>query len=120
MLAILRRLRLARLLAVLAILVMAGLGQHLHAAEAPGDAGALPATTLAAPVAGGGEDGGQAVVADTHCAACHLVRATPAAAGSIRQPAFRSLGILRPADSLQPDLARPEGPTRPPRRAAAV
>lgn len=115
MLATVRSLRLARLFAVLAVILMAGLGQHVHAFEADRSVAVLAADTSSS-----GGNGGQAIPPDAHCAACHLVQATMLEAVGVRAPAILTIGVVRPGGDLQPDLAVPDGPARPPRRARAV
>ena len=116
MMAPLRSLRVARLFAALAIILMAGLGQHVHASEAADRSAAV----IKADLGCSGDDGGTAIPSDAHCAACHLVRATMPDAVDLRKPALLRNGLVRPGEELQPDLAVPDGPTRPPRRTRAV
>lgn len=111
MMAPLPRLCLARLFAVLAIILMAGLGQHLHAAEALDRTAVLGQADTGHP----GGDGGKAIPSDAHCAACHLVRATMPDTPDLHEPALLRIDRVRPGEALQPDLAVPDGPARPPR-----
>lgn len=112
MLATIRRLRLAQLLAALAIILMASLGQHAHASVA--------AAPLALERAAAGEADGKAAPPAAHCAACHLVRAMTPNAASVRQPAILGVVMAAPGGDLRPDLAVPDGPVRPPRQVPAA
>ena len=112
MLVSLRRLRLAHLVAFLAIILLAGLGQHAHA-SAPIDA----ATGFVATGGDGcaGDGGGDSIPSETHCAACHVVRGTLPEAVVLREPALLGVTAYRPAQDIRPDMAVPDGPARPPR-----
>lgn len=115
MLAATSRLRLARLLAVLAVILMVGLGQHLHASEPVGGSVSLLAVNTSGPC----DEGGKAIPSDAHCATCHLVRATLPESIGVREPTVLQIDLVRPGGDLQPDLAVPDGPARPPRRKSA-
>lgn len=107
---------LLRLLAILVVLVMTGVGQHVHAF----DQAIGTQTVLTADATGAGDEGGKALTPDAHCAACHLVRGTIPGAAEVREPAILSRAIFMPGADLRPDLAVLDGPARPPRRTPAI
>ena len=53
--------------------------------------------------------------AETHCAACHLVRLAMPAAAALAGPAILPIRRAPPRAALVADLSLPDGPTRPPR-----
>ncbi|MBY0339173.1 MAG: hypothetical protein K2X11_21345 [Acetobacteraceae bacterium] len=112
MLLTIRQSRLARLLAVLAVAFVVGLGQHVHAAELM----ERSAPAIAALDADGGDEDGKAVPAEAHCAVCHLARAMMPDAAEPRAPSVLHIARGRSGQEARPDLATPEGPSRPPRR----
>ncbi len=116
MMASFRSLRVARLLAVLAMFLMAGLGQHVHASEETNRSVAAIMGDVGCP----GDDGGKSLPSDAHCAACHLVRATIPELVDLSKPAWLRIHLVRPGEDLQRDLTVPDGPARPPRRTRAV
>lgn len=109
----LTRLRLARLLALLAVLLMTGLGQHLHAADMPAGAVAMVSADKAGDA--GEDDPGQALPSAAHCGFCHAVRGMMPAPAGVCGPVVTTVAAALPAHDLAADLAAPDEPSRPPR-----
>jgi hypothetical protein len=113
MLHLLPRLRLPRLLAVLAVLLMTGLGQHVHAAGAPVYEAAL---TLSDGSSQADEEGnGTALPQAAHCGFCDATRGVMPAIGRVHQPATDAVAMPALKHDTVAALIEPDGPSRPPR-----
>jgi hypothetical protein len=118
----LRRLRPARLLAVLAMVLMVGLGQHAHPAVPADGPLATGLVVQGGGHAGGDHDGGgDAPAAAAHCAFCHVARGVAPDPARLPVPVAAPLALPPPPNVRVADLAAPDEPARPPRpvRAAA-
>lgn len=117
MLQIVSWLRVARLLAFLAVLLTAGVGPHAHAhvASIGEPYGVLTYADADGP-AGGGEDDGPSLSA--RCGPCHPVQALPPS-GAVLGTSPTVLRATLPAPELPASLPAPDLPARPPRPGTA-
>ncbi len=116
MLRVVRRLRVARLLALLAVLLTVGVGRHVHAPGiAPADAGAVVVLL-------GGDDGagGEAEPFATHCGLCHAVRGVLPGWGGARAPVALAARVSAPLEAGPAALPVPDVPSPPPRPVRAT
>lgn len=108
-----RSCRIARVLGLLAMLLTAGLGQHVHAAK-PDLTQANVGNCVTSENAPGEPDGPGGV----HCGFCHAVRAMLPAPESLRTPKMLTNRQI-PVESTRLVDALPSGvPSPPPRRGA--
>jgi hypothetical protein len=108
-----RACRITRVLAVLAVLLTAGLGQHVHAANA--DLTQAIVGDCVTPEKAPSEPGAPGAV---HCGFCHAVRAMLPAPGTLCAPRMLTFRQI-PVESTRLVDALPSGvPSPPPRRSA--
>jgi hypothetical protein len=115
MIQIIHRLRTVRLLAVLAILLMAGFGPHVHGADSEDQATAFVVASMPDDV---GHSDDTDMSPGTHCSYCHAVRAMlPDDAAHGAMIIVSRLPVL--ASELPAGLPAPDVPARPPRPGTA-
>lgn len=115
MIQVLRSFRLARILGLLAALLTAGLGQHVHAAKMD-LAQTITAECLAPSDAPADHDAPGAL----HCGFCHAVRATLPAANSLRAPVMLATRPIPVESARLLDPLSSGVPSPPPRRSTAA
>lgn len=120
----LQRLRLARHLSVLAILLMVGIGQHAHGAMAGGAAaeGVLAgggeagiASILAPDLGARYADGHPVATAGPHCGQCHAIRGLLPLGAGLGAPLMLAVRAPAPTGAVPPALLAPDVPSPPPR-----
>jgi hypothetical protein len=109
-----RSLRIARVLALLAVLLTAGFGQHVHAAKAD-----LTLAIVGDCVTSEKVPSEQEAPGAVHCAFCHAVRAMLPAPESLRAPMLLANRQIPVESTRQLDSLAPVVPSPPPRRSAA-